>query len=65
MKAALYGDIVEHSDFELNLRPPGTLLLLLFSIGLNLFAVFHLAEQSTEQIREEIDSITKVLILFV
>ena len=23
MKAALYGDIMGHSDFELNLRPPG------------------------------------------
>lgn len=23
MKASLYGDIMGHSDFELNLRPPG------------------------------------------
>ena len=55
MKAALYGDVVRHSDFEINLRPPGPPR----SYHLCDFDAHHHAEESNREIQQSLDRLTK------
>jgi len=59
MKAALYGDIVGHSDFELNLRPPGTSVWKSMPLH-RLASLWVDAEESTWDIQESLDHVMKV-----
>ena len=59
MKAALYGNLVGQSDFEINLKPPGTLACA--SLVINLWCSIAFSVQSTDVVEESLDNIMKVM----